>query len=57
MLEPVKTIKLFHKPPSPRTFRAGEVIYGIGIISGEVDILVDGRVLETIKNISCLQWK
>ena len=47
MLEPVKTIELFQKPPSPKTFSAGDVIYGI--ISGEVDILVDGKVVETIQ--------
>ena len=56
MLEPVKTIELFQKPPSPKTFSTGEVIFQAGergdviygIISGEVDILVDGKVVETI---------
>jgi CRP-like cAMP-binding protein len=57
VLEPVKTIELFQKPPSPKTFskgsliflqgERGDVIYGI--ISGEVEILVDGKVLETIQ--------
>ena len=57
MLEPVKTIELFQKPPSPKTFSTGEVIFGegergdviYGIISGEVEILVDGKVVETIQ--------
>ena len=57
MLEPVKTIELFQKPPSPKTFSAGEVIFLqgergdviYGIISGEVEILVDGKVVETIQ--------
>ena len=56
MLEPVRTIKLFQKPPSPKTFLTGEVIFRegergdviYGIISGEVEILVDGKVVETI---------
>ena len=57
MLEPIRTIELFQKPPSPQTFSAdsfifqagerGDVIYGI--ISGEVKIVVDGKVVETIQ--------
>jgi CRP-like cAMP-binding protein len=57
VLEPVKTIELFQKPPSPKTFSAGEVIFQAGergeviygIISGEVEMLVNGKVVETIK--------
>jgi CRP-like cAMP-binding protein len=57
VLEPVKTIELFQKPPSPKTFSAGEVIFQegergeviYGIISGEVEMLVNGKVVETIK--------
>ncbi len=57
MLEPVKTIELFQRPPSPKTFLMGEVIFQAGergdviygIISGEVEILVDGKVVETIQ--------
>lgn len=56
MLEPVKTIELFQKPPSPKTFLTGEVIFQegeqgeviYGIISGEVEIVVNGKVIETI---------
>ena len=57
MLEPVRTIELFQKPPSPKTFSTGEVIFRegeqgdviYGIISGEVEILVDGKVVEKIQ--------
>ncbi len=57
MLEPVRTIELFQKPPSPKTFSTGEVIFQAGersdmiygIISGEVEILVNGKVVETIQ--------
>ena len=57
MLEPVRTIELFQKPPSPKTFLAGSLIFQAGersdvvygIISGEVEILVDGKVVETIQ--------
>ncbi|MGK7936278.1 MAG: cyclic nucleotide-binding domain-containing protein [Xenococcaceae cyanobacterium] len=56
MLEPVKTIELFQKPPSPQIFAKGEVIFQAGergdviygIISGEVEIWVDDKVVETI---------
>lgn len=57
MLEPVRTIELFQKLPSPKTFSTGEVIFQqgergdvvYGIISGEVEISIDGKVVETIK--------
>jgi CRP-like cAMP-binding protein len=57
VLEPVLTIELFQKPPSPKIFSAGEVIFQAGergemiygIISGEVEMLVNGQVVETIK--------
>ena len=57
MLEPVKTIELFQKPPSPKSFSTGEVIFQAGersdvvygILSGEVEILVNGKVVETIQ--------
>ena len=57
MLEPVRTIELFQKPPSPKTFSAGSLIFQAGergdviygIISGEVEILVNGKVVETIQ--------
>ncbi len=56
MLEPVRTIELFQKPPDPQIFapgspifqagERGEVMYGV--ISGEVEIIVNGKVVETI---------
>jgi CRP/FNR family cyclic AMP-dependent transcriptional regulator len=57
VLEPVKTIEIFQKTPSPKTFSAGEVVFQegklgdaiYGIISGEVEILVNGKVVETIQ--------
>ena len=57
VLEPIKTIELFQKPPSPKTFSTGEVIFTegergnliYGIISGEVEILVNGKIIETIQ--------
>ena len=58
MLAPVKTIELFQKPPSPQTFPAGSLIFQVGergeliygIISGEVEISVNGQVVETIQS-------
>ena len=57
VLEPVRTIELFQKPPSPKTFSKGEVIFTegergdviYGIISGSVEIWVNGKVIETIQ--------
>jgi CRP-like cAMP-binding protein len=57
MLEPVKTVKLYQRPPSPQTFAQGEVIFTegeqgelmYGVISGEVEMWVNGKVVETIK--------
>ena len=56
MLEPVRTSELFQKPPDPQLFtpgspifqagQRGELIYGV--ISGEVEIVVNGKVVETI---------
>ncbi|MGK7871854.1 MAG: Crp/Fnr family transcriptional regulator [Xenococcaceae cyanobacterium] len=57
MLKPAKTVELFQKQPEPLTFSAGEVIFEegqpgdvmYGIIEGEVDMLVNSKVVETIK--------
>ncbi len=56
-MEPLRTIQIFQRPPSPRTFLAGEVIFRsgepgelmYGIIEGQVEMLVNGKVIETIK--------
>ncbi|MDJ0718059.1 MAG: cyclic nucleotide-binding domain-containing protein [Prochloraceae cyanobacterium] len=57
MSEPVRTIEIFQKSPSPETFLAGQIVFEegqpgnivYGIIEGEVNILVEGKVVETIK--------
>ncbi|MBD2201130.1 cyclic nucleotide-binding domain-containing protein [Calothrix sp. FACHB-1219] len=56
MLNAVQTISIFQKQPNPKVFSAGQVIFEVGepgdcmygIIQGSVDILVDGKVVETI---------
>ncbi|MDM9583270.1 MULTISPECIES: cyclic nucleotide-binding domain-containing protein [unclassified Nostoc] len=57
MLSPVITVSIFQKQPDPKAFSAGQVIFEegqsgdemYGIIEGEVDILVNGKVVETIE--------
>ncbi len=57
MLSPVVTVSIFQKQPDPKAFSAGEVIFEegqpgnemYGIIEGEVDIVVNGKVVETIE--------
>ncbi len=56
MSEPVKTVEIFQKSSSPLTYVAGQTIFQegetgsvmYGIIEGEVDLIVDGKVVETI---------
>jgi CRP-like cAMP-binding protein len=56
MLSPVVTVSIFQKQPDPKEFSAGEVIFEegqpgehmYGILEGTVDILVNGKVVETI---------
>ena len=56
MSEPVKTVEIFQKTSSPLTYVAGQVIFEegesgsvmYGIIEGEVDLIVDGKIVETI---------
>jgi CRP-like cAMP-binding protein len=56
MLSPVVTVSIFQKQPDPKGFSAGEVIFEegqpgdqmYGILEGTVDILVNGKVVETI---------
>jgi CRP-like cAMP-binding protein len=58
MLNPVQTISIFQKQLDPKVLSAGEVIFEVGdpgdcmygIIAGSVDILVDGKVVETIED-------
>jgi CRP-like cAMP-binding protein len=57
MLSPVITVSIFQKQPDPKGFSAGQVIFEegqpgnemYGIIEGEVDIVVNGKVIETIE--------
>lgn len=57
MLSPVLTLSIFQKQPDPQAFLAGQVIFEegqpgdcmFGILHGEVDILVNGKSIETIE--------
>ena len=56
MLSPVVTVSIFQKQSDPKVFSAGQVIFEegqsgdemYGILEGEVDILVNGKVIENI---------
>lgn len=55
-LEPIRTIQIFQRQPDPRQFAAGQVIFEqgqtadvmYGLVEGEVEIRVQGKVLETL---------
>jgi CRP/FNR family transcriptional regulator, cyclic AMP receptor protein len=57
MLNAVQTISIFQKQPEPKIFVVSQVIFEegqpgdvmYGILEGEVDISVNGKVVETIK--------
>lgn len=57
MLDAVKTLTIFQRQPDPKTFSAGQVIFEegqpgdfmYGIVEGEVDLSVNGKIVETIK--------
>ncbi len=57
MLNPAHAISLFAKSPDVKLFKAGEVIFEVGavgqvmygVIEGEVDMVVNGKVFETIQ--------
>lgn len=57
MLNPAHAIALFAKAPDVHSYKAGDVIFEIGavgqvmygVIEGEVDMLVNGKVFETIQ--------
>ncbi|WP_413175806.1 cyclic nucleotide-binding domain-containing protein [Anabaena azotica] len=57
MLSPVATISIFQKQPDPKAFSSGEIIFEegqsgdfmYGILEGEVEILVNDKVVETIQ--------
>ncbi|MFW9260836.1 Crp/Fnr family transcriptional regulator [Nostoc sp. CALU 546] len=56
MLSPVLTVSIFQKQSDPKVFSAGQVIFEegqpgdemYGILEGEIDILVNGKIVETI---------
>jgi CRP/FNR family transcriptional regulator, cyclic AMP receptor protein len=56
VLSPVKTVEIFQTSPEPHNVCAGDVIFTLGdagsviygILEGEVEISVNGQVLETI---------
>jgi CRP-like cAMP-binding protein len=56
MLSPVVTVSIFQKQPDPQVFSAGQVIFEegqagnemYGILEGEVELLVNSKVVETI---------
>ena len=57
MLSPVKTVEIFQTNPEPQRFSAGDMIFGAGdaentmygIVEGEIEISVNGKVLEIIR--------
>ncbi|PMB28012.1 cyclic nucleotide-binding domain-containing protein [Fischerella thermalis] len=56
MLEPAETVKIFQKQPTIKKVSSGQTIFTdgevgdcmYGILAGEVDLYVDGKVVETI---------
>ena len=56
-LPPATTVSIFQRQPDPKTFSAGQTIfeagqlgdYMYGILEGEVELVVDGKVVETIE--------
>jgi CRP-like cAMP-binding protein len=58
MISPITTLEIFQKQPNPLSFEAGQVIFETGqpsdvmygIIDGEVDLVADGRTIETIES-------
>jgi CRP/FNR family transcriptional regulator, cyclic AMP receptor protein len=57
MLNAVQTIGIFQKQPEPKVFAPGQVIFEegqpgncmYGVLEGEIDISVNGKIVETIK--------
>lgn len=56
MLQPLETMKIFHNQPD-QSFKAGDVIFETGqkghvmygVIEGELEVYLNGHVIETIK--------
>jgi CRP-like cAMP-binding protein len=57
LLEPIETLKLLQRKNNFKTFVAGEVVFAegekaklmYGIVAGEINISVAGKIVETIK--------
>lgn len=57
MLEPAETVAILQKQPDAQTVSAGEIIFTAGeegkvmygILAGEIEMLVNGEVVETLK--------
>ncbi|MEO1692979.1 MAG: cyclic nucleotide-binding domain-containing protein [Cyanobacteria bacterium J06631_6] len=57
MLSLVRTVEIFQTAPEPKSFKAGDVVFTAGdsgsvmygIVEGAVEISVNGKVLETIR--------
>jgi CRP/FNR family transcriptional regulator, cyclic AMP receptor protein len=57
MSQPAETVKIFQKQPDIMTYSPGQVIFEegqtgdcmYGILSGEVELYVDSKLVETIK--------
>lgn len=58
LIDPVKTVSIFQRQPNPKQIMAEQVIfeqgqladYMYGIIAGQVDIVVNGKVVETLNS-------
>lgn len=58
MISPITTLEIFQKQPNPLIFKAGQIVFEAGqpsdvmygIIDGEVDLVVNGRTVETINS-------
>ncbi|WP_404786236.1 cyclic nucleotide-binding domain-containing protein [Altericista sp. CCNU0014] len=58
MIDPITTLKIFQEQPDPLSFKAGQAIFETGqpsdvmygIIDGAVDLVIDGRIVETIES-------
>ena len=57
-IHPVETVRIFQRQPDLKIYAVGDVIfergqrgdYMYGIVEGEVELVVDGRVVETIES-------
>jgi CRP-like cAMP-binding protein len=57
MLTPAETVQIFQSQPELKQFAAGEMLYRegdqadymYGIIAGEIELVYQGKVLETLK--------